>query len=122
MAIDIPHAYARLVNALEQFHSSVMEYQDPDAPAVLRAADQLADAYTVYDDAIFTSYGVEAPFDTYAEGDEEYEDFDSNWDDDFEDGDELDEDASEENGANRFSGVYDDDEYDDDNLDALDED
>lgn len=97
------NAYRELANALENFNSAVHEFKDPDSPAVLRAADRLADAYTVYDDAIFTRFGIEAPFDTYAEetedsdsafsaesadfaGDEDDEEFDSEFDDEFDDG------------------------------------
>ncbi|MBM7825364.1 hypothetical protein JOD55_001191 [Arcanobacterium pluranimalium] len=88
MAIDPNTAYARLASALDDFHSAVTQFADADAPAVLRAADLLADAYTVYDDALFTQYGIEAPFDTYAEDD--FEEFDDDeFDDDF---DELDDD------------------------------
>lgn len=103
MATDPQMAFNRLANALEHFHNTVMEFQDADAPAVLRAADQLQDAYIVYDDVIFTQFDVEAPFDTYAEDDDE-EDL----------ADELEEDLEDE---------FDDDEYDfsdDDDDDELD--
>ncbi|MFC5370168.1 hypothetical protein [Arcanobacterium bovis] len=89
MAIDPNTAYARLASALDDFHSAVTQFADADAPAVLRAADLLADAYTVYDDALFTQYGIEAPFDTYA--DDDFEDFDDELDDDFDDLDDEDE-------------------------------
>ncbi|MDR6938824.1 hypothetical protein [Arcanobacterium hippocoleae] len=98
MAIDITSAFTRLQNALEEFHSAVIQFQDAEAPAVLRAVDQLADAYTIYDDAIFTEYGVEAPFDTFS--DDEYED-------DVDDPD-IDEDDYTEDEEDEYS---DDEEY-----------
>lgn len=106
MATDINSAFTRLQNALEEFHSAVIQFQDSEAPAVLRAVDHLADAYTVYDDAIFTEYGVEAPFDTFSEDD----------DDEFDDGEDYDDEFDDE----------DDDEYDflddeDDDFDDEDE-
>ncbi|WP_160149027.1 DNA primase [Arcanobacterium ihumii] len=87
MAIDPNTAYARLASALDDFHSAVVQFQDADSPVVLRAADLLADAYTVYDDALFTQFGIEAPFDTYTDDDLD-DDFDDDLDD--EDDDELD--------------------------------
>ncbi len=79
MANETLNAFNQLSRALEAFHNAVLEYQDPDAPAVIQAAEQLADAYTIYDDAIYTQYGVEAPFDTFVE--EEYlEDLESDSD------------------------------------------
>ena len=58
-------AFERLVHALEEFHATAIAASDPESPAVLAAADDLADAYTLYDDALFTEYGVDAPLDTY---------------------------------------------------------
>lgn len=105
MATDINSTFTRLQNALEEFHSAVIQFQDPEAPAVLRAIDHLADAYTVYDDAIFTEYGVEAPFDTYADDDE-----DDDYDEDFDDADDFDDED------------FDDTDDEDDDFDYLDED
>ncbi|MDY5584811.1 MAG: hypothetical protein SPG61_03370 [Arcanobacterium sp.] len=78
MGIDSNLALRQLISALENFHAAVVEFSDPDATAVLRATDYLADAYTIYDDAIFTQFGVEAPFDTFVEDDElEDDEYDS---------------------------------------------
>ncbi|XCB30147.1 hypothetical protein RQN30_01470 [Arcanobacterium hippocoleae] len=104
MATDINSTFTRLQNAFEEFHSAVIQFQDSEAPAVLRAIEQLSDAYTVYDDAIFTEYGVEAPFDTFTEDDYDDDDFD---DDEFDDIDEID-DADDTD--DEFD--YLDDEYD----------
>lgn len=124
MAVDLQTAYTRLVNALEEFHSSVLEFSDAEAPAVLRATDHLVDAYTVYDDAIFTQYGVEMPFDTYSD-DDDYEgneafDFYAHDDDDddeydFSDADDEDDDDDygEDDDYDDYDYADDDDEDDD---------
>ncbi|MCI5825059.1 MAG: DNA primase [Arcanobacterium sp.] len=88
MAIDPHSAFEALIEAWQEFHAAVMETEDGEAPRVLRAADRLSDAYTVYDDVLFTSYGVEAPFDTFDEDDdiddiEDFDDADEDFDDDF---------------------------------------
>ena len=84
MTVDPHSAFQALINAWEEFHSAVIDTEDGDAPRVLRASDRLADAYTMYDDILFTTYGVEAPFDTYDDSesdDESYEDDDIDFDD-----------------------------------------
>ena len=92
MAVDPHSAFQALINAWEEFHAAVIDTEDGEAPRVLRAADHLADAYTVYDDVLFTTYGVEAPFDTYEDNDgddadyedgeaADYEDFDPDYED-----------------------------------------
>ena len=89
MAIDPHSAFQALINAWEEFHAAVLDTEDGDAPRVLRAADYLADSYTVYDDVLFTTYGVEAPFDTYDDADAEDEDDDfDEAEDDFDESDE----------------------------------
>ena len=117
MAVDLQTAYTRLVNALEEFHSSVLEFSDAEAPAVLRATDHLVDAYTVYDDAIFTQYGVEMPFDTYADDDDDYEgngafDFYAH-DDDDDDDDDDEYDFSDADDEDDDDDYGEDDDYDD---------
>lgn len=109
MATDITSAFNQFQSAFAEFHSAVVQFQDPDAPAVLRAIDQLADAYTIYDDVIFTEYGVEAPFDTFVDeygenddfadeddiedyDDEDFDDFDDDFIDDYDDDDDFDDD------------------------------
>lgn len=118
MAIDPQTALNRLVHALEGFHSAVESAQDPDAPSVLRASDRLADAYTVYDDAIFTQFGVEAPFDTYSDDDYD-DDLD---DDDLDDIDDLDEeDLDDFDDDDDLDELDDEDNDDDDDLDDEDD-
>lgn len=94
MTIDPHSAFEALIEAWQEFHAAVMETEDGEAPRVLRAADRLADAYTVYDDVLFTSFGVEAPFDTFSDDDDDDADDTEDLDDDFDDGlvDEFDDD------------------------------
>ncbi|MGO1592581.1 MAG: hypothetical protein ACTHW1_08330 [Ancrocorticia sp.] len=97
MAIDPRSALDSLIGALETFHQAALSAQDPDAPSVIEASDRLADAYTVYDDVMFTRYDVELPLDVYAEDDSDDEDSDDfgdfDDDDDSLDDDDLDDDG-----------------------------
>lgn len=112
MSIDPGTAFDRLITALEEFHAAVISSRDPEEPAVTAATDALADAYTFYDDVIFTQFGVEPPLDTIHDeyDDEDDEDFDDDEDDvDFDD--DLDDDDDDE-----------DDDFDDEDDDFDDED
>ena len=106
-------ALDRLIGALEAFHLAASTAQDPSAPSVAEAADALADAYIVYDDVVFTRYGVEAPLDVYGDDedfDDDYDDFDLD-DEDADLDDDLDEDGDFED-----DDLEDDEEIDDDTL------
>ncbi|MDO4887917.1 MAG: hypothetical protein Q3979_04320 [Actinomycetaceae bacterium] len=102
MATNPRSALDRLIGALEVFHQAASSAQDPNAPSVIEASDALADAYTVYDDVLFTQYGIEAPLDVYDDEDEDdldYEDDDIeefDLDDDEDDLDELDDEEDED--------------------------
>ena len=79
MAIDPRAALDGLIGALEAFHQVATNAQDPDTDSVVEASDALADAYTLYDDVMFTRYEIEAPLDVYfadEDVDDEFEDFD----------------------------------------------
>ena len=104
-------ALDRLIGALEAFHLAASTAQDPSAPSVGEAADALADAYIVYDDVVFTKYGVEAPLDVY--GDDE--DYDEDFDDDYDDFDLDDEDADLDDDLDE-DGDFEDDDLEDDDL------
>ena len=109
-------ALDRLIGALEAFHLAASTAQDPSAPSVAEAADALADAYIVYDDVVFTRYGVEAPLDVYGDDGDYDEDFDDDYDDfdlDDEDDADLDDDLDEESD-------FDDDLEDEEGLDDAD--
>lgn len=93
MAIDPRAALDRLIGALEDFHQVAVSAQDPDAPSVLETGDALADAYTVYDDVMFTQFGVELPLDVYST-----------------DEDDIEEDLDDEDDAVGLDDDYDEDE------------
>lgn len=105
-------ALDRLIGALEAFHLAASTAQDPSAPSVAEAADALADAYIVYDDVVFTRYGVEAPLDVY--GDDE--DYDEDFDDDYDDFDLDDEDGDFDDDLEDEDDLEDDEEIDDETL------
>ena len=101
-------ALDRLIGALEAFHLAASTAQDPSAPSVAEAADALADAYIVYDDVVFTGYGVEAPLDVYGDDD----DYDEDFDDDLEDEDDLEDDEEIDDDADFDDGDYEEDPED----------
>lgn len=103
MANDPRSALDRLIAAFEAHYDAVAAAQDNDAPAVVAAANTLMDAFDTYDDALFTGFGVDTPFDIYSEDD------DDEFDDDELDDDELDDDDDDD----------DDDDEDDDVDDEL---
>ena len=83
--MDPRAALDRLVAAFEAHLEAARTSRDPDAPTVVDAAGTLADAFDTYDDALFTAFGVDTPFDVYDEDDDDEDDED---DLDFEDDDE----------------------------------
>ncbi|PFG19782.1 DNA primase [Serinibacter salmoneus] len=91
MATDPRAALDRLVAAFESHLEAARTTRDPDSDAVERAANLLADAFDVYDDALFTAYQVDTPFDVYDDEDED----DLEDDEDDEDYDDLDDDLEE---------------------------
>lgn len=108
-------AFDRLIFAFQEFNAAAVSAHDADDPSVITAADRLADAYTIYDDAIYTQYGVETPLDTYDEDfdDDDHFDDDHDIDDDFDDDDFDDEDGDDDEDDEDF----DDDDFDDDDED-----
>lgn len=91
MANDPRAALDRLIAAFEAHYDAVAAAQDSDAPAVVAAANTLMDAFDTYDDALFTGFGVDTPFDIYSDDDDE----DDDEDDDLEYEDEDDEEYEE---------------------------
>lgn len=76
MANDPRAALDRLIAAFEAHYDAVAAAQDSDAPAVVAAANTLMDAFDTYDDALFTGFGVDTPFDIYSDDDDEDDDED----------------------------------------------
>lgn len=93
MATDPRAALERLIAAFETHLEAARVSQDPDSESVLRASSTLTDAFDTYDDALFTAYGVDTPFDVYDEDeDEDVEDEDEEFEDDFDLEDVIDDD------------------------------
>ncbi|GMA31100.1 DNA primase [Litorihabitans aurantiacus] len=76
MATDPRAALDRLVAAFEAHLEAARSSRDPEAHTVLDAAGTLADAFDTYDDALFTAFGVDTPFDVYDEDDDDFDDED----------------------------------------------
>lgn len=104
-------ALDRLIGALEAFYEAARATQDPDADSVIEASDRVADEYTIFDDAIFTAYGVESPLDIFFDDDDDFGDDD---DEDFDDFDDEIDDIDEDD--------LDDFDDDDDDFEDIDED
>lgn len=108
--IDPRTALDRLIGAFEAFHDTAAHTQDPDAESVIEAMDNLADAYVVYDDAVFTNYGIELPFDVYTDDDQDDDD------------DELDDDDVDDEDDDYFDDEDEDfEDFDEDDLEPLDD-
>lgn len=87
MATDPRAALDRLVAAFEVHLEAARVASDPDARPVLNAAATLADAFDTYDDALYTAYNVDTPFDVYDDEDDSDDDEDDGDDDDDDDTD-----------------------------------
>jgi hypothetical protein len=81
MANDPRAALDRLIAAFEAHYDAVAAAQDSDAPAVVAAANTLMDAFDTYDDALFTGFGVDTPFDIYSDEDDEDDEDDLEYED-----------------------------------------
>ena len=96
MTNDPRSALNRLIAAFEA-HLDAAATGDDLSPAVVAAENALQDAFFTYDDALFTAYGIELPFDIVVdddEADEDDEDYDEGDDgdyDDYDDGEDYDE-------------------------------
>ena len=84
MTNDPRSALNRLIAAFEA-HLDAAVTGDEESPAVVAAENALQDVFFTYDDALFTAYGIELPFDIvdsegdaddYDEDDDEYDDYD----------------------------------------------
>ncbi|MCK6208976.1 DNA primase [Georgenia sp. EYE_87] len=84
MANDPRAALDRLIAAFEAHYDAVSAARDSDAPAVVAAANTLMDAFDTYDDALFTGFGVDTPFDIYTDDEDEDDDLEFEDEDDEE--------------------------------------
>ena len=99
MTNDPRSALNRLIAAFEA-HLDAAVTGDEESPAVVAAENALQDAFFTYDDALFTAYGIELPFDIVdSEGDEDDDLGEDDYDEDDDEGefdDEYDEDDEDE--------------------------
>lgn len=113
MTVEPRSALARLVNALERHLEVASRGRGDDDPAVQKAADELADAFETYDDALYEKYDTSTPF--FVPADDEDDDFDEEDDDDASDGPEMGDDEFDEDDEDGYLGFGDDDiEFDED--------
>jgi pyruvate/2-oxoacid:ferredoxin oxidoreductase alpha subunit len=113
MTVEPRAALERLISALERHYEAAGSTRDPDHPLVMAAAQDLAEAFDEYDEALFDATEVATPLAVYGD------DFDGHEDEDDSDTvyagldpDEYDEDLDDD----------DEDEDDEDDLDYDDED
>ena len=121
---DARAALEQLIAALERHYEAANSSRDPDHPMVIAAAQDLAEAFDDYDEALFDATEVATPLAVYGEdldmeeddSDDtgvyaglDSDDYDSEDDEDADDEDADDEDADDEDG--------DDDEDDDEDYD-----
>lgn len=116
MTVDPRAALEKLTVALERHLEAASSSRDPDHPMVMAAAQDLAEAFDEYDEALFEATEVATPLAIYGEEFEAVDDEDDEGgpyagleSDDYEDEDEDDEDEE-------------DDDFDDDEDDEEDED
>lgn len=100
MTVEPRAALERLITALERHYEAAGSTRDPDHPLVIAAAQDLAEAFDEYDEALFDSTEVATPLAVYGD------DFDGHEDEDEDDG--------------VYTGL-DPDEYDDEDDDEDDE-
>lgn len=115
MTVEPRAALERLISALERHYEAAGSTRDPDHPLVMAAAQDLAEAFDEYDEALFDATEVATPLAVYGD------DFDGHEDEDDSDTvyagldpDEYDEDLDDDDD--------DEDEDDEDDLDYDDED
>ena len=95
MTNDPRSALNRLIAAFEA-HLDAAATGDDLSPAVVAAENALQDAFFTYDDALFTAYGIELPFDIVDADDEDDEDYDEGDDEDYDDYDDEDDEDYDE--------------------------
>jgi hypothetical protein len=90
MTDDPRAALTALTAAFERHLEVATTRRDPEDQAVMTAAEDLADAFLDYDEALFEATGVTTPLDGPYDDDDDLDDDDE--DDDLEDEDDVDED------------------------------
>ena len=131
MTVDPRAALEQLIAALERHLEAANASRDPDHPMVMAAAQDLAEAFDDYDEALYEATEVATPLAIYGDDFDGHEDedgtegrvyagldsddYDEDDDDDDDDDDEDDEDDDDDDDED------DDDDYEDDDEDDLDD-
>jgi hypothetical protein len=95
MSADPRAALTALVAALERHLEAASQRRGEDDPTVLAAYDDIADAFDVYDSALYDAFGETTPLDVFGGDDEDDEDSDDG-DGTESDDDDGDDDAEDE--------------------------
>jgi hypothetical protein len=106
MTPDPRAALASLFTAFERHLEASASRRGENDPTVIAAYDDLADAFSAYDDALLGAYGEMTPLDVYDGPDDDEDD-----EDDEDDDDELDPRSDEDGPGGVYSGL-DDSDYD----------
>ncbi|WP_337060770.1 primosomal protein [Kineococcus sp. G2] len=112
MTPDPRAALARLVESLENHLAAAANRRGEADPAVADAYQRLADAFEVYEEAIYDAYDEVTPFVLYDDVEDEREDSEDDDEDDDEDLDDEDEALGDDEDDDE------DDDLDDDEGDA----
>jgi pyruvate/2-oxoacid:ferredoxin oxidoreductase alpha subunit len=122
MTVDPRSALEQLVAALERHYEAASASRDPDHPMVVAAAQDLAEAFDDYDEALYEATEVATPLAIYGD------DFDGHEDEDGSEGrvyagldsDEYEDDADDDEDDDDLDDEDDEDDEDDDEDDDLD--
>ena len=122
MSADPRAALAVFIAALERHLEACAYKHGDDDPAVITAADALADAFDTYDETLLQAFGEVTPLEVYdGESSDEFadaEDFDDDDDDDDYEDDDDDDDDDDDVDAEGDAG---DEDADDDDFDDFDD-
>jgi len=118
MSDDPRAALSQLVAAFERHLEASSTRHGDDDPTVVAAYEDLADAFEVYDAALYDAYGEMTPLDIYSgdddEDDDDSDEDDGTGDDEGTEGDELDDHDDEDgDGPQLYAGLDDDVDFDD---------
>ena len=131
MTVDPRSALEQLIAALERHFEAANASRDPDHPMVLAAAQDLAEAFDDYDEALYDATEVASPLAIYGDDlggpededgpdgrvyagleSEDYDEDDDEDDEDDEDDDEDDDDDLDDDDDDDLEDDYEDDEDD----------
>jgi hypothetical protein len=113
MSADPRAALNQLFSAFERHLEASSTRHGDDDPSVVAAYEDLADAFEVYDGALYDAFGEMTPLDIYTDDGEGERDDDE--DDDDDDTDEVDaHDDEDGDDAHLYAGLDDDIDFEDD--------